>query len=104
MWSEKYRPKKVEGLIGNEEARLVVSTWLAEWKPGGKAALLMGPPGTGKTTLVTLLARANGMNLVDLNASDVRTKEMLGRKLGEAMSTVSLFGERSLIFLDEVAH
>ena len=42
------------------------------------------------------------MNLVDLNASDVRTKEKLQRKMGEAMSTVSLFGERSLIFLDEV--
>jgi len=102
MWSEKYRPKKADQLIGNEEARVAVSLWLAKWEPGGKAALLVGPPGTGKTTFVNLLAKASGMNLVDLNASDVRTKEKLGRRIGEAMSTVSLFGERTLIFLDEV--
>jgi replication factor C large subunit len=102
MWSEKYRPKKLDRLIGNEEARLALSLWLSKWKPGAKAALLMGPPGAGKTTFVGLLARASGLNLVDLNASDVRTKERLRQRMGEAMSTVSLFGERSLIFLDEV--
>ena len=102
MWSEKYRPKAIDQLIGNEESRLVLTLWLSKWKPGAKAALLMGPPGTGKTTFVNLLAKETGMNLVDLNASDARTKDMLRKRMGEAMSTVSLFGERSLIFLDEV--
>ena len=102
MWVEKYRPRSLETMIGNEEARLALLDWLSRWKPGGRAALLMGPPGTGKTTAVTLIAKERGMNLIELNASDVRTKEKLRAKMGEAMITVSLFGERSLIFLDEV--
>jgi replication factor C large subunit len=102
MWVEKYRPKSIAEMVGNEEARLAVGLWLKEWKPGKKAMLLVGSPGTGKTTLVTLLAKQSGMSIVDLNASDVRTKEKLQRKIGEAIRTVNLFGERSLIFLDEV--
>jgi replication factor C large subunit len=42
------------------------------------------------------------LQLVELNASDSRTKEKLSRKVGEAIASTSLFGGRSLIFLDEV--
>jgi replication factor C large subunit len=102
MWVEKYRPRSLPEMVGNEEARIAVTLWLRGWKPGKKAMLLVGPPGTGKTTMVTLLAREAGMSLIDLNASDVRTKDKLEKKVGEATRTVSLFGETSLIFLDEV--
>ncbi len=102
MWVEKYRPKRIEEMVGNEDARLKLVAWVKKWKAGGRAALLLGPPGTGKTTLVHLVAKEFGMNLVELNASDVRTKEKLTKVIGEAKSSANLFGERSLIFLDEV--
>lgn len=102
MWSEKYRPESLEEMVGNEEGRAKLLLWLRKWKPGAKAALLLGPPGTGKTTTVHLTAGKLGLQLVELNASDSRTKERLSKRIGEAISSSSLFGGGSLIFLDEV--
>jgi replication factor C large subunit len=61
-----------------------------------------GPPGTGKTTTVHLAAEELGLQLVELNASDARTKEKMSKKVGQLIGSVNLFGTRSLIFLDEV--
>ena len=102
MWSEKYRPSSLGEMVGNEEGRAKLLLWLKRWKPGSKAVLLVGPPGTGKTTTVHLVAKEAGLQLLELNASDSRTKEKLSRKLGEAIASTSLFGETNLIFLDEV--
>lgn len=102
MWSEKYRPISLESMVGNDLARAKLVVWLKKWKPGVKAALLVGPPGTGKTTTVHLAAKELGLRLVELNASDTRTKDKLYRRIGEVISSTSLFGERTLIFLDEV--
>lgn len=89
-------------MVGNEDGRTKLQLWLKKWKPGSRAALLVGPPGTGKTTTVHLVAKKLGLSLVELNASDSRTKEKLSKKVGEAIASASLFGTRSLLFLDEV--
>ncbi|MGP8125972.1 MAG: AAA family ATPase [Nitrososphaerales archaeon] len=102
MWSEKYRPTSLDDMVGNEEAREKLIVWLKRWKRGAKAALLVGPPGTGKTTCVHLAAEKLGLQLVELNASDTRTKERLTKRIGEVISSSSLFDSRTLIFLDEV--
>ncbi len=102
MWSEVYRPKSLGEMVGNDEVRARLLVWLGKWKPGAKALLLVGPPGTGKTTTVQLAAKRLGLNLVQLNASDRRTRDMLSQKIGEALLSTNLFGEKTLVFLDEV--
>jgi replication factor C large subunit len=89
-------------MVGNDEARARVVIWLRGWKKGAKSLMLLGPPGTGKTTTVTLVAKKLGMNLIQLNASDKRTKGMLLERLQEALMSTSLVGEKNLVFLDEV--
>ena len=102
MWSEKYRPSNLDSMVGNEEARDRFVSWLKKWKRGARAALLVGPPGTGKTTCVHLAAEKLGLQLVELNASDTRTRDRLSKHIGEVISSRNLFDSRTLVFLDEV--
>ena len=102
MWSEKYRPIRLSAMVGNENLRLRLYRWLQEWTPGTKPLLLLGPPGTGKTTSAYLLGKELGYSVAGINASDVRTKKALEEKLGPLSENEGLFGERFLLFLDEV--
>jgi replication factor C large subunit len=68
-----------------------------------KAALLSGPPGTGKTLVVGIIARSLDLDLVEMNASDFRTEDLVESVAGGASRQASLFGRRGkLIFLDEL--
>jgi replication factor C large subunit len=101
MWIEKYRPKKISEMIGNEDVRLEFFKWLRDWRPGLKPAFLIGPPGIGKTTAVHAAANELGYIVLEFNASDFRTKEALESKV-RGIGRVTLTGERTLLFLDEV--
>jgi len=101
MWSEKHRPQSIIDMVGNEESRASFVEWFGKWKKGTKPLLLVGPPGTGKTTLANLAAKQFGYDMISLNASDVRNKNRIQEILTPVLGNVSILG-RPMIFVDEV--
>ena len=104
-WPEKHRPRKLDGLVGNRETLRTLTSWVESWIskiPSKRAALLIGPPGTGKTASVGALANDLDMELVEFNSSDKRNRDSIETLVWRAASQQTLDGRPRLILLDEV--
>ncbi|MBO0887915.1 replication factor C large subunit [Candidatus Bathyarchaeota archaeon] len=104
-WTVKHRPTQTAGFAGNKTAIEKLTDWIDSWKkgpPSKRAVLLYGPAGVGKTTLSETLARERGWDIVEVNASDKRSGEILAKIAGLASSQATLFSRGRLILLDEV--
>ncbi|KAI3450784.1 hypothetical protein Pfo_007449 [Paulownia fortunei] len=91
-WTEKYRPKVPNDIVGNQSLVKQLHDWLVNWndqflntgKKGKgkkqndsgakKAVLLSGTPGIGKTTSAKLVSQMLGFQTIEVNASDSRGK------------------------------
>jgi replication factor C large subunit len=101
-WTEIYRPKSLEQMIGNEEIRITILKWLVKWLPGTKPLFLIGPPGLGKTTIVKILSSILNYDLIELNASNTRSGPQLEKLVNPILNNTSIFGKKILLFFDEV--
>jgi len=105
-WTHRYRPKSKEEIVGNREAVGKLEKWIKSWEkklPKKRAAFVYGPPGTGKTAAIQALAMEKGFDLLEINASDSRTKNRIEAVLGKAAGqTVTVFGRPRMILLDEM--
>jgi len=104
-WTLKHKPRSLTEVVGNEEAIQKFKDWIKSWDkniPKKRAAFLHGPPGIGKTVCVEALAHDLSMELVEKNASDYRTAEMVERFAGLASQYGTLFGGKRMILLDEL--
>ena len=104
LWTDKYFPKSLSEFVGNSEIVRALDSWANEWNSGkqGKPLLLYGQTGSGKTALAHLIARINGWQVFELNASDFRTKEIIERLAGAAALNASFTGKPRLVLLDEI--
>lgn len=107
LWVDKYAPDSITSVCGNKSQVEGLQRWLRNWhnsarsgfrKAGAdgkgifRAALLHGPPGVGKTTAAHLVAKIEGYDIVESNASDTRNKKLVESGLTGVLDTTSLLG------------
>lgn len=117
MWTEKYRARKFTELIGDERTHRSVLRWFKGWDPivfpglarqkklsrsgnynddeertHRKVMLLSGPPGLGKTTLAHVCARQAGYEVLEINASDDRSRDVVKGRIRDALGTENVKG------------
>ncbi|MCJ1313915.1 hypothetical protein MMC25_007595 [Agyrium rufum] len=117
MWTEKYRARKFTDLVGDERTHRSVLKWLKGWDPvvfpgsskikptrkthvgdfeeesiHRKILLMTGPPGLGKTTLAHVCAKQAGYEVVEINASDERGRDVVKGKIRDCVGTENVRG------------
>ncbi|GAA5869122.1 hypothetical protein JCM8547_008702 [Rhodosporidiobolus lusitaniae] len=132
LWTTKYAPTRLQDICGNKGHVEKLKKWLEAWpksmaanfkKPGPDAmntfhaVLISGPPGIGKTTSAHLVAKMLGYDILELNASDTRSKKLLEEAFRSKISDSTISGffknsekereglgvnKKSLIIMDEV--
>lgn len=99
--ADKLRPKTLEGFCGQEKAVGKKSfLWNAIKNNNVPSIIFWGPPGTGKTTLATIIAEQTNSQFLRLSAVTSGVKDL--RKIIEEAKTEREKENKTILFVDEI--
>lgn len=98
------RPKTVDEIVGQESILNIGSPLhrlLTGETRGSQSLIIWGPPGTGKTSITSVLASTGNRKLVQLSAISTGVKEVR-ETIDRAKLDADMFQLETVIFLDEI--
>jgi putative ATPase len=96
------RPRSFEELVGQERALTLGSPLQRLLTGSGSVSIILwGPPGTGKTTIATLISTQTGRKFRELSAVSAGVRDVR-EVIEKAREDSSLYGTETVLFIDEV--
>ncbi|MCL2542229.1 MAG: replication-associated recombination protein A [Nocardioidaceae bacterium] len=96
------RPRTLDELVGQSQLKAAGSP-LRQLVEDDRALslLLWGPPGTGKTTIASIISRQTGRRFVEISAVAAGVKEVRSA-IDSARAALVSCGQQTVLFVDEV--
>jgi DNA polymerase III delta prime subunit len=107
---DKYRPRHLDQVIGQDTAIFQLKRWAQSWKdkrPAYKSAFLYGPAGVGKSSAVAAVSNDFNWKVVEINASERLPKEKqdiedILQQITLATKFADISGNLNLIAIEEI--
>ena len=97
IWLNKYKPNKLNNIIGNKEQILKIKKWLINYKNSSEshAAVISGNHGIGKNLIIKLVMEETGYTNINICSTSLKTKNIVNEIIDSYSKNTNLYNSSS---------